>query len=282
MNAPVQSRVPLDDLPARDWAAAAADLERDGVACLKGALTPVALARVEAAVEDSLAHPSPTARRFYPGDPATFFEDTGKRHAGVARAIGLDTMLSALWSADDFWYLGEQLFLKEGGGVRRTPWHQDTSYLRMMGPHIVACWISLDPLPRAHSLEFVRGSHKGVLYNGSAFAEDDDTAPLYKNSPMPRLPDIEAERGAYDIISWDNDPGDVVVFHLGVLHGGAGTAPGLRRRTVSMRFLGPKAYFDGGVRDFKGALEGYDTKLAEIYAGVKHGDPFPRGALERV
>ena len=112
-------------------------------------------------------------------------------------------------------YLGEQLFLKEGGRSRRTPWHQDTSYLRMKGTQLVACWISLDPLPREHCLEFgVRGSHRGVLHNGSAFADDDETAPLYKHSPLPRLPDIQARRDEFDIVSWDVTPGDIIVFHL--------------------------------------------------------------------
>ncbi len=218
-------RMPLDTLPPRDWAAAGQALERDGVVMLKGALTQEAVGKVESAVAWSLAHPSPTAVRFYPGEAATFFEDRGSNHAGLVRDIGLDTTMSALWGVDRLWYMGEQLFLKEGGASRRTPWHQDTSYLRMMGSQLVACWISLDLLPKEHCLEFVRGSHKGVLYNGSAFAAHDDTAPFYKHSQLPRLPDIQAGREAFDIVSWDLEPGDVIVFHLGVLHGGAGTAP---------------------------------------------------------
>jgi hypothetical protein len=182
------TRLPLSALPPRDWAASAAELERDGVVMLKGALTPDALAKVEAAVEWSLAHPSPTAVRFYPGETATFFEDRGRNHAGLVRETGLDTMLTALWGVDRMWYLGEQLFLKEGGEARRTPWHQDTSYLRMVGSQLVACWISLDALPKEHCLEFVRGSHQGELFNGSAFAAHDDTAPLYKRSRLRACP----------------------------------------------------------------------------------------------
>jgi len=276
------ARTPLAKLPPRDWTAAAATLERDGVVMLKGALTPDAVRKAESAVEWSLAHPSPTAVRFYPGETATFFEDRGNNHAGLVREIGLDTSMSALWGTDRLWYMGEQLFLKEGGASRRTPWHQDTSYLRMMGAQLVACWISLDPLPKAHCLEFVRGSHKGVLYNGSAFAAHDDTAPLYKHSNLPRLPDIQAAREGFDIASWDVDPGDVIVFHLGVLHGGAGTAPGLRRRTISMRFLGSDVVFDGRPRDERGTQEGNDQALAPVYAGLKHGDPFPTAHLTLV
>jgi hypothetical protein len=274
-------RAPLSDLPARDWRGAGETLERDGVVMLKGALTPAAFGKVEAAVEWSLANPTPTAVRFYPNEPARFFEDRGYNHSQLVRDIGLDSMVAALWGVDRLRYLGEQLFLKDGGASRRTPWHQDTSYLRMLGSQLVACWISLDPLPREHCLEFVKGSHKGVLYNGSAFAADDDTAPLYKHSLLPRLPDIQADRAAFDIAAWDVDPGDIIVFHLGTLHGGAGTAPGLRRRTVSLRFLGPDVVFDGRPRDEVGAQEGNDTALGPVYAGLSHGDPFPTEHLTR-
>jgi hypothetical protein len=279
MDRTSNQRLPLAALPLRDWPAAAVELERDGVVMLKGALASNALAKVEAAVEWSLAHPTPTAKRFYPGEPATFFEDRGHNHASLVREVGLDAMMGALWGVDRLWYLGEQLFLKEGGDARRTPWHQDTSYLRMMGSQLVACWISLDPLPKEHCLEFVRGSHKGVLHNGSAFADHDDTHPLYKHSRLPRLPDIQADRGAYDILAWDVQPGDVIVFHLGTLHGGAGTSPGLRRRTISLRFLGPDVVFDGRPRDEVGAQEGNDAALAGVYAGLRHGDPFPTAHL---
>jgi len=274
--------MPPSDLPPRDWAAAAHALAEDGVVHLPRALTPKALALIEAAVDRALANPSDHGRRFYPDEEATFFEDTGQRMLDVVRKTGVAGTMQALWGTRDLWYLGEQLFLKEGGHARRTPWHQDTSYLRMMGSQLVACWISLDPLPGAHCLEFVRGSHKGVLYNGSSFAAHDDTAPLYKQSPLPRLPDIQAARADWDIVSWDFAPGDMIVFHLGTLHGGAGVAAGMRRRTVSLRFLGPDVAYDGRRRDDKGALEGNDVALSGMYAGLMHCDPFPTAAMAKV
>ncbi|KAI9019700.1 phytanoyl-CoA dioxygenase [Hyaloraphidium curvatum] len=279
------ARVPLSALPPLDWTAAAKALDEDGAVILRGLLPPAALAKVEAAVEWSFANPSPTVRRFYDGSPEAFLEDRGSNHAGVAREVGLDTAMRALWRLPEgapVDYMGEQLFKKEGGHTRRTPWHQDTSYLRMAGNHMVAAWITLDPLPKRHCLEFIRGSHKGTLYNGSAFAAKDDTQPLYRHSPLPRLPDIQAEREKHDIISWDLQPGDVIVFHLGVLHGGGGTEPGMRRRTVSMRFMGPDVVFDGQVRDFRGAQEGNDAALADVYSGLRHGDPFPRSQYARL
>jgi ectoine hydroxylase-related dioxygenase (phytanoyl-CoA dioxygenase family) len=253
---------------------AATALARDGVVHLPGALDAEAGGLVEQAFEWSLAHPGPGAVRFYPDEDATFFEDTGNNHADVVRRTGIADIVRGLWGVDDIWYFGEQLFLKEGGTSRRTPWHQDTSYLRILGMQMVAVWVALDPLPKEHALEFVRGSHLGTMYNGSAFAAHDDTAPLYKQSSLPRLPDIEAARDDFDIVSWAIAPGDLLVFHLGILHGGAGTEPGLRRRTLSLRFLGPDVTFDGRPRDEVGAQEGNDAALAGVYGALQHGDPF--------
>jgi hypothetical protein len=269
------ARLPLSALPPRDWAAAGRTLAEDGVVRLDGALNASALAAVERAVDHSLANPSPNAVNFYPNEEAKFFEDTGQNYRPLVKEIGLDSMVGALWSGEDsMWYMGEQLFWKEGGHARRTPWHQDTSYLRMRGQQLIACWITLDPLPKEHCLEFVRGSHKGTLYNGSSFSANDDTDPLYKQSPLPRLPDIQANRGDFDIVSWDLTPGDIIVFHLGILHGGGGTSPGLRRRTASLRFMGPDVVYDGRVRDTRGAQAGNDAALNPVYAQMKDGDPF--------
>lgn len=278
----VAERIPLSALPPRDWAAAARTLEEDGVVRLDGALTGEGLAKVEAAIDFSLANPTPNSVLFYPDEDARFFEDTGQRHLPLVREIGLDTMVGALWGEERAWYMGEQLFLKEGGHSRRTPWHQDTSYLRMRGSQLIACWITVDPLPKKHCLEFVRGSHKGPLYNGSSFSAADDTDPLYKQSPLPRLPDIQARREDYDIVSWDLTPGDILVFHLGILHGGGGTEPGMRRRTASLRFMGPNVVYDGRVRDLRGAKAGNDAAMDGVYAGLQDGAAFPKGHMAAV
>ncbi|KAI9008643.1 phytanoyl-CoA dioxygenase PhyH [Hyaloraphidium curvatum] len=266
--------VPLSALPPQNWAEAARVLERDGVVCLRGALTKDGLARIEAACEHAFANPSPTANNLFgkEGSPEVFFEDKTNKMAPIARAAGIDTIVRALWGMgqhDEVRYMYEQLFKKEGGAVRRTPWHQDSPYLRTRGSQQVAIWISLDPLSAKHSLEFVRGSHKGILFNGSAFSPDDDTEPLYKDSELPRLPDIEANRAAYDIVAWDLQPGDLLIFHLSILHGGAGVDKGMRSRRVSLRFMGPDVVYDGR------ASQEDQGVVMDGYAGVKDGDPFP-------
>lgn len=226
----------------------AASFQDDGVVILKQALDAKCLALVEAAYAWSHAHLSAALQDFAADPKERFIADTGYSirepvYLTLLRDSVLPDIASALFGGKSHvWYLGEQIFYKEGPrGTRRTPWHQDTSYLNFEGARMVALWIPLDPLPRAGSLEVVRGSHNGVTYNGSRFELGDDTAPLYPVSTLPRLPDIESERDDWDIVGDAMAPGDLMAFHLGSLHGGGATFPGKRRRSLTVRFLGDDA-----------------------------------------
>ena len=153
-------------------------------------------------------------------------------------------IVAALWQTHNVWFMYEQVFLKEGGQSRRTPWHQDSSYLPIGGEMLAVMWITFEAVAKEHALEFVRGSHRGTLFDGSRFDPKDDTAPLYGDGIMPRLPNIEAQREKWNIVSWAVEPGDVLVFHPAMLHGGAPTKPGMRRRTLSLRFFGEDALYN--------------------------------------
>jgi len=248
---------------------------RDGVVHLPGALEPAALAQALAAYEWSLAHPGPGASRIRQASDATFYNDlfnpdclTGYRE--MLQASPLPALVAEIWGSPDVWFMYEQVFLKEGGEARRTPWHQDSSYLTIAGPHLAVAWIAFDPVAQPDSLEFVRGSHRGVLYNGSRFELGDDTAPLHPGSPLPRLPDIEADRAAWDIVSWAVGPGDVILFHPAMLHGGAPTRPGNRRRTLTLRFFGDEAFYDPRAGSAGPPISGFHQRMR---AGDRFRDP---------
>ena len=160
-------------------------------------------------------------------------------------------LITGLWDDPAIWFMYEQVFLKEGGENRRTPWHQDAPYLSVEGDHLAVVWISFDHVTKADSLEFVRGSHRATLFNTSAFDPNDETVPIYEG--LPRLPDIEADRSRFDIVSWAVEPGDVLVFHPAMLHGGAPTHPGGRRRTLTLRFFGRDAVYVDAAGQRRGA-----------------------------
>jgi ectoine hydroxylase-related dioxygenase (phytanoyl-CoA dioxygenase family) len=255
-----------------DLANAKAAYACDGVVHLPGALDAEALAQALAAYEWSLANPGPGAARFAQVTDSTFYQDLYnprclEGYAPMLKTSPVPTLLAGLWGAPDVWFMYEQVFLKEGGETRRTPWHQDSSYLAVAGDDLAVAWITFDALTAPESLEFVRGSHKGVLYNGSRFELGDDTAPTLPGSPLPRLPDIEAARGDWDIVSWAVEPGDLIIFHPAMLHGGAPTHAGKRRRTLTLRFFGTDAVYDKRPGPAGPRVSGFHERL-------RQGEPF--------
>ncbi|MET0274060.1 MAG: phytanoyl-CoA dioxygenase family protein [Phenylobacterium sp.] len=188
----------------------------------------------------------------------------------MLEASPVPALVAALWDAPDVWFMYEQVFLKEGGETRRTPWHQDSSYLAIAGEHLAVVWITFEPLAVEDSLEFVRGSHKGPLYNGSRFELGDDTAPVNPSSPLPRLPDIEAKKADWDIVAFPVTPGDLVLFHPATLHGGAATHGGKRRRTLTLRFFGTDAVYDPRPGRAGPRVDGFHQRMT---AGAPFRDP---------
>merc|ERR1719160_1360621 len=159
-----------------------------------------------------------------------------------------------------------ELFWKTGGGTtttsksrlsqeqpmprgRRSNFHQDTSYIPFEGEHLAGFWITFEPkVPKQNSLEIVSGSQsqRKTLFNGSTFHFGDQTRPVYNEKVMgeagltlPRMPDVEADREKYEILSWGLTKGDVVMFHPGCIHGGAPVdADFPERHTLVLRFFG--------------------------------------------
>jgi ectoine hydroxylase-related dioxygenase (phytanoyl-CoA dioxygenase family) len=244
----------------------------DGAVLVPQAMNSRALADALRAYEWSLANPGPGASRFAQTTDATFYQDLWNprcitAYRDMLAASPLPQLVADIWGTPEVWFMYEQVFLKEGGESRRTPWHQDASYLAVAGPDLAVAWITFDALEKKDSLEFVRGSHKGPLYNGSRFELGDDTAPLHPDAPLPRLPDIEASRERFEILSWPVTPGDVVLFHPATLHGGAPTHEGQRRRTLTLRFFGRDAFYDQRPGPAGPRIEGFHQRM-------KQGDRF--------
>lgn len=263
----------------------------DGAVCLKDALSPATMALAREMFDWSLAHPGPGAAELPSKGAGTFYQDLANPTALAAyeplvRDTKVGDTVAILWDQPDVWFMYEQVFRKEGGATRRTPWHQDTPYLPVRGESLAVMWISFDPVGFEHALEFVPGSHRGPIYDGSRFDPEDDTEPLYGDATYPRLPDIEAERDRWPIISWATEPGDVLVFHPAALHGGGGTGASGRRRTLSLRFFGVDAVvaWRPGMREAENRRMEVDSSVHPL-TRMRHqpdGAPFRDPAFPRI
>ena len=160
------------------------------------------------------------------------------------------------------------VFVRNSGTATRTPWHQDQVSWSAIGNQACSAWLSLDPVPKETALEFVRGSHRW----SEQFRRPQFFANAYEHDVPDGLlefPDIESHRDDYDIVSWAMNPGDCVIFHGMVAHGGSGNLPGgLGRRAVSVQWLGDDARF----RIVPG---GDDPQIAPelLKHGVQPGEP---------
>lgn len=122
-----------------------------------------------------------------------------------------------------------------------------------------SAWIALDDVgARQGRLEFVRASHRWCNDDGTTrrftpmdfprMAAVADGEWMHPENPARRgfeaLPDIEANRAAYEIASCDVRCGDALVFHGLALHYSAGNADATRRRrALSLRYTGEEARF---------------------------------------
>jgi ectoine hydroxylase-related dioxygenase (phytanoyl-CoA dioxygenase family) len=141
------------------------------------------------------------------------------------------------------WYYSDEFFIKNSGGAKRTPWHQDTPYFPVAGTQLASVWISLDRLRADECLEFVRGSHVATMYDGFDPRNPGDPSASYYEQGLPKLPDIEANRGAFPIVSWAIEPGDILISSPSIIHGGGPTRVDGRRRALAIRMFGDDVVF---------------------------------------
>lgn len=150
------------------------------------------------------------------------------------------------------------------------PWHQDTAFLRVRGCDMIRIWLPCDPSPRDLTVQVVRGSHRwNVVYNTSgerpnetAVVEGDNDVSYegIGDPTLPPAPDIARYRDSFEILSWDVEPGDALIFQGNMLHGTDGH-PGRDqpRRAFAAMMGGPNLRYhapSGKAFPTPGPLEG--------------------------
>ena len=223
--------------------------QRDGAVCLRGVFDPVWVDRVAAGVEKNLAEPSPSAKFYTPkGNPGFFFGDyCNWARIPEFRDFVLHSPAAALagrlMRSRKVNFFHDHLLVKEPGTSERTPWHHDQPYYCVDGEQVCSIWMPLDPVPRDSCIEYVAGSHRwGRWFMPRRFIDHQDYD--YEPGSYETVPDIDAERERYTILSWDLEPGDCIVFHALTLHGAPGnTSRERRRRALSTRWMGDDAVF---------------------------------------
>jgi hypothetical protein len=191
--------------------------------------------------EDPQARPLLETPEFGAPKGRFFYEAAGWRRFAEIRTAALDSALPEIAAAVmesgyvNFWE--DTTFVKTPGATQRTAFHQDLHYFQISGRKCCIIWIALDSVDESSgALEYVRGSHLwGEEYAPNLLI----SSSIIPESRAPRLPDIEADKEAYDIVSIPAEAGDIVIHDVRAVHGSAGNKTSNKmRRAISLRYCG--------------------------------------------
>ena len=187
-----------------------------------------------------------------------------RNHQGIQNVAfdsALPEIVATLLGSETLHWWEDSTFVKAPHTRMKTPFHQDLSYFQIEGDQSVIAWMPLDPANLENGVtRYVRGSHKwGETYAPNMFL----TQTTFPGSEDPKCPDIEAREDQYDIISFDAEPGDVIIHHVKTVHGAGGNTTDRPRRAISYRYTGDNVRF----RNKPGALP-----QTEMYGDLDDGD----------
>jgi ectoine hydroxylase-related dioxygenase (phytanoyl-CoA dioxygenase family) len=238
---------------------------RDGVVCVRSALDPGQVAAAAEAIDAVLASPGPLALvASGEGDPGRFTEDFCRWQeipaiAELAWHSQIPRIAATLMRTPRVRFYHDHVLVKEGGTSQRTPWHQDQPYYNVDGRGVSA-WIPVDPVPPEGCLELVAGTHNGPWLMPRTFLSGE--ARWFPEGSLAELPDIDADRDAYDIRRFELAPGDAIFFDFLTVHGAPGFPYQGRRRVLSLRYLSAGARFAPRGWRTSPPFEGLDAELA--------------------
>jgi ectoine hydroxylase-related dioxygenase (phytanoyl-CoA dioxygenase family) len=253
--------------------------ERDGAVCIRGAIdTEVAasvLANIDALIADTndrwttIRDGGFSDRHLWPSMPWMYEFCADSR---------LPEIVGRLMRSSEARLFFDHTFVRDAGTTQNTPWHQDRPYWPFQGSQIASIWVALTACDRESSaVQFVRGSHAwGKVFRPMAFSEEGGSSEfLGENAAFDVIPDIDASPDDYELLCWDMQPGDAIVFGAEVVHGAKENKDTFRRRAaLSIRYVGDDARWD--------PREGTDPIVTQERVDIEPGDPphddrwFPR------
>jgi len=223
--------------------------ERDGAVCVRGAVDTALAASMLANIEALMAGSNDrwttirsggfSDRHLWPTMP-WMYEFCA--HSRLPEIVG------RLMRSSGARLFFDHTFVRDAGTTQDTPWHQDRPYWPFQGRQIASVWVALTACDEDSSaVRFVRGSHAwGKLFRPMSFDKMGGSSEfLNDNAAFEQIPDIDAAPDEYEVLCWDMQPGDAIVFGAEVVHGAKENSESARRRAaLSIRYIGDDATWD--------------------------------------
>ncbi|XP_078350781.1 uncharacterized protein LOC144635560 [Oculina patagonica] len=142
--------------------------------------------------------------------------------------------------------------------------------INSLSTQVCSVWLPVDPVSKYTCLRLVKGSHrlpqyfKPVHFGGPPFASYEIKSG-YEEKAKQCLPTPDFDEDEqYQVLSWDMEPGDCIVFHMKTVHGAHGNNLSTPRRSFSTRWLGNDAV--------KGKRPWVNLPPSSEIEGLKQGD----------
>jgi len=235
---------------------------RDGVVHIPGAVDVETVDRILDAVVATMDEPSRFGGDMTgPDQPGLFFQDRHlfprhSRYRGFLTETPLAAMAAQATGSGTIRAFYDHIFVKDPGTEEQFVWHQDRPYWAVDGTQICSTWLALTGADTTSSaLEFVAGSHRWDRTFRPEFPALDGLDPdeleehLWEGvadhvrSFDEACPDFEAEPDRYEILGFEVEPGDALLFDYRTVHRSGPNRGTGRRAAISWRWLGDDAFW---------------------------------------
>lgn len=246
--------------------------EQDGVVCIRNVLSADWIDHLReywATTEQQLRagnHPTNFSQEMLDADPLLAEEVAGfatpERCADMVEVGSMGVKWAFLWDkamqkfvfespmarvagelmgVDQVRFFWDQMFVRKAGSKASTYWHNDMVAWPVDGTQIPSLWIPLTPIKKGvNSLSFVKGSH--LEYAGKEWPRTANAAAMGMPNDRTDFIDWDSDelKDSDRIISFDMEPGDIILIDGRVYHGGGRNHdPENDRIALSTRWVGP-------------------------------------------
>ena len=211
------------------------DYERDGVVCLRNVLDPEWIDLLEPIARKVIVDKQDVG--LLPTIPGRYM---ARRIPEYRRFIFESPVAEAagrVMRSQEIRFFFDEFFAKPPQSDAKTLWHCDRMGWPTTGVMVPSVWIPLTPIIKANCLEVLAESQHDDLPH---WLFSPNARKMIKPADRPAHPDIESRRGdpRLRFLTWDMDPGDMLIVHPWALHYSGGNPTDDWRIAMSVRVFG--------------------------------------------
>jgi ectoine hydroxylase-related dioxygenase (phytanoyl-CoA dioxygenase family) len=211
------------------------DYARDGVVCLRNVLDKDWISLLEPLARKVIIEKEDVG--LLPTIPGRYMARCIPEYRKFIFESPIAEVAGKVMQSKEIRFFFDEFFAKPAQSDAKTLWHCDRMGWPVSGTMVPSIWIPLTPIIKENCLEVLAGTqHDDVPYwlfspNARQMIKPDDRVPH---------PEIESRRGEKGLrfLSWDMEPGDLLIVHPWVLHYSGGNPTDDWRIAVSERVFG--------------------------------------------